>query len=343
MYFPLHFYHWISAWMAVLSVVAFLLNGCVVIIFLTNRALLTSSNYLLLSMALSDWLRSVFVTPVGAYANAKYWWTLDPFVCQYFAFSSTVLGLTSMIHLVALAVERYYTLKMANTQEISKRKMVAVIIGLWLFSLLWSLFPIFGWSSFGPEPGYAGCSITWDSSVSSDKAYTISLFVLFFFIPVTLATFCYVLIYKQVHKMAVDAVKRWGSLAQPTLETVQAKSKTIKMSMVMIVAFLVAWFPYAIVALYSSLSSKSVAPVLGTLPALFAKCSTCCNPLIYFFMYKKFRVALKKLFAIKLITPSNTSNNSQDFRRGQENTKAGNCPYAVQLACRATANPQIDP
>ncbi|XP_031571019.1 melanopsin-like [Actinia tenebrosa] len=307
--FPLHFYHWISAWMGLISVTSFLLNGCVIITFLTNRALLTSSNYLLLSMAFSDWLRSVFVAPIAAYANAKHWWTLHPSVCQYFAFSSTVLGLTSMIHLVALSVEKCYTIKMPSTQLISERKIIAVIIGLWLFSLLWSLFPLLGWSSFGPEPGYSGCSITWNSKVPSDKAYTISLFVFFFFFPVTLSTLCYVLIHKEIGKMATDAAKRWGPLAQPTQETIQAKIKTVKMSFVMLVAFLVAWFPYAIVSLYSSLSSKSVAPVLGTLPALFAKTSTCCNPVIYFFMFKKFRVALTNMFPKNQIAPLQSSNN----------------------------------
>ncbi|XP_031553964.1 melanopsin-like [Actinia tenebrosa] len=298
----LHYYQAISVYFSVLSVLAFLLNSGVVIIFLGNRSLLTSSNYLYLSMAFSDLLRAMVVLPVAAYANYKYWWMVDKPICQYFAFSSTLLGLSSMVHLVALALQRWIALKTAAINEVAKRKMALFVAGLWLYSFIWSVCPLVGWSSFGPELGYSGCSINWHSSVTSDKVFILCLFILFFFIPVALSTFCYISIYIVVRKMAKNAVQRWGNVARPTQETIQAKAKTIKMSLVMLVAFLVAWGPYAVVSMYSSFTSATISPLLCTLPSLFAKLSSSYNPIIYFFMFSKFRKAgkkmLTKLFAI---------------------------------------------
>jgi hypothetical protein len=215
----------IAATLTVLSCLAFVLNSCVIIIFLGNRSLLTSSNYILLSMAVSDWLKSTFVTTVGAYANAKHWWTLDDVICQYVAFSSTVLGLTSMMHIMALAVEKWIILKKAAVNDISERNMASAVCGLWFFSFLWSLFSLLGWSSFGPEPGYAGCSVTWNSSIPSDKAYIVFLFMFFFLIPVAIATYCYIRIYTQVRKLAANAIRRWGFVAQHTQTHSRQKPK----------------------------------------------------------------------------------------------------------------------
>lgn len=50
----------------------------------------------------------------------------------------------------------------------------------------------------------------------------------------------------------------------------------------MIIAFLTAWTPYAILALVIQFGSSSiVTPSVAVIPALFAKSSICYNPVIY--------------------------------------------------------------
>lgn len=305
--FEVHHYKTIAAIYCVILLLSFILNSSVILIFFGNPSLLTSSNFLLLSMAISDWLMAVLANTVGAYANASYWWTLDGAICQYFGFISSLCGLTSMVHLTALSVERWMTVKMKINEEPSKRKMALIIAGLWFFSFIWCLFPLIGWSSFGPEPGFAGCSITWYSSKSSDKAYIICLFIFFFFLPITAITFCYISVYIEVKKMTKEAVVRWGHKAPPTQQTIRAQTKTIRMSVVMVFAYLIAWTPYAVVSLYSSFVASDISPLLSVMPAFFAKLSSCYNPIIYFFMYSKFRKAAKKMLLRHLVTPETNS------------------------------------
>jgi len=51
---------------------------------------------------------------------------------------------------------------------------------------------------------------------------------------------------------------------------------------VMIIAFIVAWTPYAIFALIEQFGPSSlISPGMAVLPALIAKSSICYNPLIY--------------------------------------------------------------
>lgn len=54
------------------------------------------------------------------------------------------------------------------------------------------------------------------------------------------------------------------------------------MVLLMIVAFLIAWLPYAILALIIQFGDASiVTPALAVAPALLAKSSICYNPIIY--------------------------------------------------------------
>lgn len=51
---------------------------------------------------------------------------------------------------------------------------------------------------------------------------------------------------------------------------------------IMIMAFLVAWTPYAIFALISQFGPEGlISPAMGVMPALLAKSSICYNPMIY--------------------------------------------------------------
>ncbi|EDO27604.1 predicted protein, partial [Nematostella vectensis] len=70
-----------------------------------------------------------------------------------------------------------------------------------------------------------------------------------------------------------------------TQQTLAAERKTAWMSFIMVLAFLFAWVPYAVVSLYASFGGVTTIPkLMSTLPAMLAKTSACYNPIIYFFM-----------------------------------------------------------
>ena len=79
------------------------------------------------------------------------------------------------------------------------------------------------------------------------------------------------------------------SQGQGQTSTAAKAEKTITiMSAVMVSCFLIAWTPYAIMAMGATYGSPEVfTPSIAVLPALFAKTSTCYNPVIYVFMNKQ--------------------------------------------------------
>lgn len=61
----------------------------------------------------------------------------------------------------------------------------------------------------------------------------------------------------------------------------KAESRVATMVAVMIVAFFVAWTPYALLALIIQFGDTEVHPGVAVVPALVAKSSICYNPIIY--------------------------------------------------------------
>lgn len=85
-----------------------------------------------------------------------------PAGCEFYAFCGALFGITSMITLMAIALDRYLVITHPLTAigVVSKRRAALVLLGVWLYALAWSLPPFFGWSKWaGATEG--GEDIVW--------------------------------------------------------------------------------------------------------------------------------------------------------------------------------------
>lgn len=72
------------------------------------------------------------------------------------------------------------------------------------------------------------------------------------------------------------------------------------MCVVAVILFLVAWMPFTIYFLIISIKEASTLPALfHVVPAVFAKTSTCYNPVIYAIVNKRFRIAIQKDYSLR--------------------------------------------
>ena len=194
------------------------------------------------------------------------------------------------------AIERAAVIRYGITSVSVERLLRFVIIGLWMFALLWSTFPLAGWSAYAPEGAGLLCSIRWKSSDPGNIAFIACIFFFFFVAPIVTMATAYYSIYHTVKKISQNAHNLWGENAAPTLEAVQAESKTSRMAFIMSFCFIFAWTPHAMVSLYAVIRVPEpiISPLVTSLSAIFAKTAACYNPIIYFLLFKKFRVSLRK-------------------------------------------------
>lgn len=148
-----------------------------------------------------------------------------------YAFCGALFGITSMINLLAISIERYLviTKPLKAMHWSSKRRTTLTILVVWLYSLAWSLAPLVGWSEFHHSeinvlPDYSFlrlrnilCSFTflgsyipeglmtsctWDyvTYTAASRSYTMMLCCFVFFIPLGIILCCYLLMFLSIRK-----------------------------------------------------------------------------------------------------------------------------------------------
>ncbi|CAG5897069.1 unnamed protein product [Menidia menidia] len=71
------------------------------------------------------------------------------------------------------------------------RKISLGIVWSWVYSLAWTLPPLFGWSHYGPEGPGTTCSVDWTAKTANNVSYIICLFIFCLIVPFLVIIFCY--------------------------------------------------------------------------------------------------------------------------------------------------------
>lgn len=126
-------------------------------------------------------------------------------------FTVSLSGIVSLISLVVLSYDRYSTLTVYHKRGPDYRKPLLAVGGSWLYSLIWTVPPLLGWSSYGLEGAGTSCSVSWTQRTAQSHAYIICLFIFCLGLPVLIMVYCYGrLLYavKQVNCISVLCVKK---------------------------------------------------------------------------------------------------------------------------------------
>ncbi|XP_018410541.1 PREDICTED: pinopsin-like [Nanorana parkeri] len=258
-----------------------LYNSMVLIIFVKFEAVRTPINMILLNISVSDLLVCVFGTPFSFAASVSGRWLIGRRGCVWYGFCNSLFGIVSLVSLSLLSYERYLTvLKCEKVDASNYRKAWICIIGSWLYSLFWTMPPLFGWSSYGLESSGTTCSVVWHSKSQNNVSYIVCLFLFCLILPLLVMIFSYGHIVKVIR----------GQMGRINLSTAQKREHHLLfMVLCMITCYLFCWMPYGLVSLITTFGKPGIiSPTVGIIPSILAKSSTCVNPLIYIFMNKQF-------------------------------------------------------
>ncbi|KAK6478560.1 vertebrate ancient opsin-like [Huso huso] len=255
-------------------------NLLVLVLFCRFKVLRSPINLLLLNISVSDLLVCVVGTPFSFAASTQGRWLIGKTGCVWYGFINSCLGTVSLISLAVLSYERYCTM-MGTTEADSTnyRKIAMGILLSWGYSLLWTLPPLFGWSSYGPEGPGTTCSVNWYAKDANNISYIVCLFIFCLVIPFLVICYCY--------GKLLYAVKQVSGVNTGMGRT--QEKRVLLMVVTMVICFLLCWLPYGIVALLATFGKPGlITPEASIIPSLLAKTSTVVNPIIYIFMNKHF-------------------------------------------------------
>ncbi|XP_011176051.2 green-sensitive opsin isoform X1 [Solenopsis invicta] len=267
----------------------FVLNLLVIVTVIKNANVLwTPINVILVNMVVGDFLVAALGNPFAiTSAVAGVWfWSYD--VCLWYAWFMTTMGFASIGNLTVMAIERFL-LVTCPMKTISIRHAYILAILVWMYSFSLSLPPFFNWGTYGPEAGNISCSVSWEKHdpESHNDTYIGFLFIFGFVCPVVIIASSYYGIIRTLKKIR----KRIGTKNR-------REKKVTKMVYLMILAFLIAWSPYAVLALATQYFYIQTSHLVAVLPTLLAKSSICYNPIIYASMTVHFPNTWKKMFSI---------------------------------------------
>ncbi|KAJ9589987.1 hypothetical protein L9F63_016879, partial [Diploptera punctata] len=180
--------------------------------------------------------------------------------------------ISSITTLTVLAFERYVMISRPfQKRNLNKSGAIMLVVFIWGYSLCLTVPPLVGWGQYINEAANISCSVNWETRSYNATTYIVFLFAFGLVVPVGIITFSYLNI---IHTMKQNTLQ-CGSVTK-------AESKVALMITVMIVAFLIAWTPYSVLALIIAFGETHLSsPGLAVIPALIAKSSICYNPFIY--------------------------------------------------------------
>ncbi|XP_027702180.1 melanopsin isoform X4 [Vombatus ursinus] len=299
---PDHAHYTIGATILVVGFTGVLGNLLVIYTFCRSRSLRTPANMFIINLAISDFFMSFTQAPVFFASSLHKRWIFGEKGCEFYAFCGALFGITSMITLMAIALDRYFviTRPLASIGVISKKKTGLILIGVWLYSLAWSLPPFFGWSAYVPEGLLTSCSWDYTTFTPSVRAYTMLLFCFVFFIPLIVIIYCYIFIFRAIRdtNKTIQNIGSSESTASPRhCQRMKNEWRMAKIALVVILLFVLSWAPYSTVALVAFAGySHLLTPYMNSVPAIIAKASAIHNPIIYAISHPKYRMAIAQNF-----------------------------------------------
>ncbi|XP_051952135.1 opsin 4xb isoform X2 [Xyrauchen texanus] len=244
---PDHVHYIIACLILIIGTLGVTGNALVMFAFYSNKKLRNLPNYFIMNLAVSDFLMAITQSPVF-FINCLYReWMFGELGCKIYAFCGALFGVTSMINLLAISIDRYLviTRPLQTIQSNSKSRTSLAILCIWLYSLAWSLAPLIGWSSYIPEGLMTSCTWDYTSPSPANRSYTMMLCCFVFFIPLAIILFCYLFMFLSVRQASRD-LERLNSVKQ---QSMRSEWRLAKIAAVIIVVYVLSWAPYACVTL----------------------------------------------------------------------------------------------
>ncbi|SPP73645.1 5-hydroxytryptamine receptor 2A [Drosophila guanche] len=186
-----------SVLLGLMILVTIIGNVFVIAAIILERNLQNVANYLVASLAVADLFVACLVMPLGAVYEISQGWILGPELCDIWTSCDVLCCTASILHLVAIAVDRYWAV--TNIDYIHSRtsnRVFMMIFCVWTASVIVSLAPQFGWK----DPDYLQRIEQQKCMVSQDVSYQVFATCCTFYVPLLVILALYWKIYQTARK-----------------------------------------------------------------------------------------------------------------------------------------------
>lgn len=314
-----------AAGMCIVFLTSLVANCLVIVVFILRPTLLSLSNKIVLNLILCNILTTILIMPGIIITMATGSWLLGDVWCQVSGFLLNVLFGASNLTLLTVSVDRYFAIvsPLHYKLRVTPSRCTAALMAVWMLSVCVSVPPLLGWSHISFQDHMMLCTVQWSGPKVVDRYYVGCITLLFFFAPLTVMLWTYVVIFcaargnsQRTRRNSVLPaptedesslrMERRGSGSVSTLR--RLSSGTIRLgqqlaqkqgwkaavtSFIVLLSFLVCWLPYVcVIVLEAARCPATVSRYAGTISILLAAISCTANPLVYVFRSRTTRTVL---------------------------------------------------
>lgn len=283
--------------MFIMSIVG---NGCVIWIFSTSKSLRTASNMFIVSLAVFDLLMSVEMPMflINCFLERMIGWELG---CDIYAIFGSLSGMGQSITNAAIAFDRYRTISCPIDGRLNSKQAAVFVACTWFWATPFSVMPLLKvWGRYTTEGFLTTCSFDFLTEDQDTKVFVSSIFVWAYVIPLIFIIYFYSQLLQSIRnheKMLREQAKKMNvkSLVSNQDKERSVEMRIAKVAFTIFFLFLLAWTPYATVAMIGAFGNRELlTPISTMLPAVFAKTVSCIDPWIYAINHPRYRQELQK-------------------------------------------------
>lgn len=283
-------------------------NMAIIFSILYFKQLHSPTNFLILSMAVTDFLLGFAIMSYSMVRSVENCWYFGMMFCKIHYSFDLMLCLVSIFHLCSIAVDRFYAichpLHYASTMTMAAIKQITAVC--WSVPAVFAFGVVFSEAHASGIEGYESlvkCSSL--CPIMFNKAWGIVLFTIGLFAPACIMLGIYIKIFvvSQKHIRVLSQTHKHRKSDMKNELSKSKDKKAAKTLSVVMLAFLVCWFPCFFAILLDPFLNFSIPSPLFDALNWFGYLNSTCNPLIYGFFYPWFRKAFKYIVTGKIFNP----------------------------------------
>ncbi|XP_061115517.1 neuropeptide Y receptor Y8b [Conger conger] len=291
----------IIAYSAVIAV-GLIGNTCLVFVISRQKEMRNVTNIFIANLSCSDILMGIVCLPVTVIYTLMDRWILGEVLCKFTPFVQCMSVTVSIFSLVLIALERHQLiLHPTGWKPVVGHSYVAVAV-IWMVACFISL-PFLSFHvltnapyqnlsiPFHPFTDHFICMERWPSN-GNRLAYTTSLLLFQYCLPLVLIILCYLRIFLRLRRRK-DMVDR----AREARKRTKGSQRVNIMLASIVVIFALCWLPLNVFNTVFDWNHEAISmcqhDVIFSACHLTAMASTCVNPIIYGFLNSNFQKELK--------------------------------------------------
>ena len=263
---------YVSVSLGILSVIIVVANCSVCALICFNKTLRTYTNWLVLSLAVSDILTGGVLLPILLIKPTS-------LVTDYFI---AIILLSGVANICAATYDRHVAIiKPLLYPYLAPKLFKRAIVASWLIPAIYTVLPL-----------------AWDknSTKTIHIVYLVCLEVFGVVLPYIFVTFAYVRIFRQVRR-SLTVRKDFESAREQRKERrrISSDAQVVKVFCIVSTAFLLSWLPILYsTTVYHVLNRRDLFPgILDPISLFTVATSSLVNPLIYAFLKPDFKVVIR--------------------------------------------------